>query len=164
MVNHMSSIDHSDIWKILEAVPDPEIPALSVVDMGIVRAAEWEGDALIVSITPTYSGCPAMALIERDIVRAFAASGVKASVRRILSPAWTTGSLSEQGRRKLHASGIAPPGPVTTGHESLLRPNVACPLCGSGDTEVVSEFGSTPCKSLFRCRSCGSPFDYFKPL
>ncbi len=160
----MSTIDQVDIWRILESVSDPEIPALSVVDLGIVRAVEWEGEDLIVSITPTYSGCPAMALIEREIARAFAASGVKASVRRVLSPAWTTQGLSEKGRQKLHASGIAPPAHGSTNLEVAPPANVACPLCGSDDTEVVSAFGSTACKSLFRCRSCGSPFDYFKPL
>ena len=160
----MESLNTKRLWTILESVADPEIPALSVVDMGIVRAVEWEGEGLIVSITPTYSGCPAMALIEGEIVKAFRAEGVTASVRRVLSPAWTTEWLSEKGRRMLLESGIAPPAPVSAAVEIVLPLKTACPFCGSQNTEVVSEFGSTACKSLLRCRSCGSPFEYFKPL
>jgi ring-1,2-phenylacetyl-CoA epoxidase subunit PaaD len=160
----MGKIDTPRIWTILESVADPEIPALSVVDMGIVRAVEWEGEELLVSITPTYSGCPAMALIEREIVKAFRTDGVTASVRRVISPAWTTEWLSEKGRQMLLESGIAPPEPVSARVEIVLPRKSACPFCGSENTEIVSEFGSTACKSLLRCRSCGSPFDYFKPL
>ncbi len=164
MVNRMGKIDQSQILDVLESVADPEIPVLSVVDMGIVRAVEWNGDELQVSITPTYSGCPAMSLIEGEIVKAFAAKGVTASVRRVISPAWTTESLSATGRRKLLESGIAPPAPVPPGVETRQTPIPACPYCGSPNTEIVSEFGSTACKSILRCRSCGSPFDYFKPF
>lgn len=160
----MGKIDTPRIWTILESVADPEIPALSVVDMGIVRAVEWKGDELLVSITPTYSGCPAMALIEREIVRVFRAEGVTATVRRVISPAWTTEWLSEKGRQKLLESGIAPPEPVSARVEIVLPRKTECPFCASQNTEIVSEFGSTACKSLLRCRSCGSPFDYFKPL
>lgn len=150
------------VWTILESVSDPEIPALSIVDMGIVRDVQWNGDGLLVSITPTYSGCPAMTMIEKEIVTAFRLVGVDATVRRVLSPAWTTEWLSEKGRRRLLASGIAPPAGSVEIH--LPATTVVCPFCGSEETDVVSEFGSTACKALYRCRSCGSPFDYFKPL
>jgi ring-1,2-phenylacetyl-CoA epoxidase subunit PaaD len=158
----MKKLDAKRIWSLLETVSDPEIPALSVVDMGIVREIEWEGDELQVSITPTYSGCPAVTMIENEIVKMFRSEGVAASVRRVLSPPWTTEWLSEKGRRMLLESGIAPP----AGSVEIQLPGarVACPFCASEDTEVISEFGSTACKSLHRCRACGSPFDYFKPL
>lgn len=161
----MGRLDAKHIWVILESVSDPEIPALSVVDMGIVREAEWKGEVLQVSITPTYSGCPAMAMIEKEIVKAFRTEGVEASIQRVLSPAWTTEWLSEKGRQMLLESGIAPPAQISGSVEiELPGKAIACPFCGSEETEVISAFGSTACKSLHRCRSCGSPFDYFKPL
>lgn len=161
----MARLEPQKIWSILETVSDPEIPALSVVDMGIIRDVEWNGEELLVSVTPTYSGCPAMTMIESEIAKAFRAMGVAATVRRVLSPAWTTEWLSEKGRRMLVDSGIAPPAPVQASVELRLPAmGVTCPFCASQETEVVSEFGSTACKSLHRCRACGSPFDYFKPL
>jgi len=161
----MGRLEAKTIWSILETVSDPEIPALSVVDMGIVREVEWEGEQLLISITPTYSGCPAMRMIESEIMKAFNTEGVKASVRRVLSPAWTTEWLSEKGRQMLIESGIAPPAPAQGSVELRLPADgITCPFCASQDTELVSEFGSTACKSLHRCRACGSPFDYFKPL
>ncbi len=145
----------SDVWDWLDAVPDPEIPVISVVDLGIVRDLAWEGDTLIVTVTPTYSGCPATTIISLDIETALRAHGIEAlEIRRQLSPAWTTDWLSDKGRAKLEGYGIAPPQPAG-GPER-------CPHCGSQDLERVSQFGSTPCKAHWRCRACLEPFDYFK--
>lgn len=150
-------VDEVRQW--LEGVPDPEIPVLSVVDLGIVRDAAWHGDELEVTITPTYSGCPAIAVIAHDIEAALHAHGVeRVKLTTRLSPPWTTDWLSPQGRVKLHGFGIAPP------EFNIIAPRVHCPHCGSPQTECVSAFGSTPCKALYRCRACREPFDYFKPL
>lgn len=147
--------------EILASVADPEIPTLSILDLGIVRGIRWAGDRYEISITPTYAGCPALATIEAEIVGAMRRAEVPAAVRRTLAPAWTTAWLTESAREKLRESGIAPPGPA----EMRLDPGpVACPHCGSSDTERISAFGSTACKSLHRCTACGSPFDYFKPI
>lgn len=140
------------IWAVLEAVPDPEIPVLSVVDLGIVREVTPER----VTITPTYTGCPATQVIERDIRDALDAAGYReVRIDTILSPPWTTDWISEEGKAKLKAYGIAPPTPAGTRV-------VECPQCGSTDTEELSRFGSTPCKAQWRCRSCLEPFDLFK--
>ncbi|MEA3037361.1 MAG: ring,2-phenylacetyl-CoA epoxidase subunit PaaD [Sphingomonadales bacterium] len=137
------------VWQILAAVPDPEIPVLSVVDLGIVRAVEPDR----VLITPTYTGCPATQVIERDIRAALDAAGFRhVRIETALSPPWTTDWITAEGREKLHAYGIAPPG----------RGAVHCPQCGSAHTQEVSRFGSTPCKALWRCRDCAEPFDLFK--
>ena len=141
----------------LDAVPDPEIPAISIVDLGIVRQVTWDSDNLEVTITPTYSGCPATSLISLEIETALRARGIeRLNLRRQLAPAWTTDWLSEKGRRKLEAYGIAPPQPAGG--------PARCPRCKSGDLERISQFGSTPCKAQWRCRSCLEPFDYFKCL
>lgn len=156
------------VWSWLSELPDPEIPVLSLTDLGVIRDVAWEGDTLTVTVTPTYSGCPATAVIELDIEAALKARGVKqVALRRRLSPPWTTAWISDGGRRKLSAYGIAPPveGTAATGRVTALlgnRPQVACPRCGSPDTEEVSRFGSTPCKAHWRCRACAEPFDYFK--
>ena len=143
------------VWRWLHDVPDPEIPVISVVDLGIVREVAWDGDTLVVTVTPTYSGCPATAVINLDIEAALLSKGIgKIRMERRLSPAWTTDWMSEEGRGKLLAYGIAPPS----------RGAVACPRCGSGATERVSQFGSTPCKAAYRCRDCLEPFDVFKCL
>jgi ring-1,2-phenylacetyl-CoA epoxidase subunit PaaD len=137
----------------LEAVTDPEIPVVTIADLGILRGVALDGDTVEVTITPTYSGCPAMTVIARDIEAALAEAGVpRIRVRTTLSPAWTTDWITPAGRRKLAAYGIAPPQPT--------RP--ACPQCGSGETELISAFGSTPCKALHRCLACREPFDAFK--
>lgn len=150
---------------LLERVPDPEIPSLSVVDLGIVRDVRIEGGDVEVVITPTYSGCPAMNTIEQDI-RAILADNGFSDVRviTVLSPPWTTDWLSPEGRDKLRAFGIAPPVRASGAKRSLWAqpPEVACPRCGDTDTEQVSEFGSTACKAHWRCRACLEPFDYFK--
>ena len=140
------------IWQVLETVPDPEIPVVSVVDLGIVREA---GPDRVV-ITPTYTGCPATQVIERDIRAALDAAGyLHVAIDTVLAPPWTTDWISEAGKKKLLAYGIAPPTPKG---ESAVH----CPQCGSADSEEISRFGSTPCKALWRCRACLEPFDRFK--
>lgn len=158
----------ADAWALLDGVADPEIPVVSVRELGIIRAVRAAGGHVEVEVTPTYSGCPATETIAADIRAALLAGGfTDVTVRMVLSPPWTTDAISEAGRAKLKAYGIAPPGPVPP---DALRPvrfaprTVACPQCGSEDTERLAEFGSTACKALFRCRACREPFDYFKPL
>ncbi len=139
------------LWAVLESVADPEVPVLSVVDLGIVRSVSPER----VTITPTYTGCPATHVIERDIRAALDSAGYRhVVIETVLSPPWTTDWITPQGRARLHAYGIAPPVPRGGA--------VACPQCGSTETEEVSRFGSTPCKALWRCRACAEPFDLFK--
>ncbi len=160
------SVEEIRAW--LAEVPDPEIPVLSVLDLGIVRDIKWEGDTLIVATTPTYSGCPATAVIDLAIEAKLRAKGIgKIRLERRLFPPWTTAWLSPAAHDKLRAYGIAPPvpGARATGRVSRLLgapQGVACPRCGSTETEEVSRFGSTPCKAAWRCKSCLEPFDYFK--
>lgn len=137
------------------AVLDPELPAVTIEDLGILRDVTVEGTHVTVTITPTYSGCPAMQEITDDIRTAL--DGYDVEVRTVLSPAWTTDWITEAGRRALEADGIAPPGPVF-----VRLGGLGCPRCGSRDTEELSRFGSTACKSLWRCRSCREPFDHVK--
>lgn len=158
-------------WAVLDGVADPEVPALSVCDLGIVREVLDRGDALEVVLTPTYSGCPATEVIAHAVVDAIEAAGLgPARVRLRRAPAWTTEWISAEGRRKLHACGIAPPGPAPADaavpiHIVGRRADaVACPRCASDRTERLSAFGSTACKSLYRCLACREPFEYFKPL
>jgi ring-1,2-phenylacetyl-CoA epoxidase subunit PaaD len=161
------------VWDWLSAVPDPEIPVISVTDLGIVRDVAWDDDTLVVAVTPTYSGCPATSMINLDIERALRERGVKKlRLERRLSPPWTTDWISREGREKLRAYGIAPPvdgsaadGRIVARIDSLLGAGnlqIACPRCGSAQTEKISQFGSTPCKASYRCRACLEPFDYFK--
>ncbi|SFP20240.1 ring-1,2-phenylacetyl-CoA epoxidase subunit PaaD [Ralstonia sp. NFACC01] len=157
----------------LEAVTDPEIPVVTLAELGILRDVQLdEAGTLVATITPTYSGCPAMEQIADDVSRALQAADVGAyRVHSVLSPAWTTDWITAEGRRKLHAFGIAPPAHVAevdgTRPIRLTRPtqaeHIACPQCGSHDTALISAFGSTACKALYRCRACREPFDYFKP-
>ncbi len=157
-------------WQALGAVFDPEIPVLTVLDLGIVRDVDVRDDAIEVVITPTYSGCPATHVIEEDIRRALANAGFAAArIRTALSPAWTTDWISAAGREKLRKFGIAPPGAVAASPAKITlfraaAAGVDCPHCGSPDTERLAAFGSTACKALYRCRACREPFDYFKPL
>lgn len=161
-----------DVWEWLSHVPDPEIPVISLTDLGIIRDVAWEDDALVVTVTPTYSGCPATSIINLDIEKALRDRGiVNLRLERQLAPAWTTDWISEAGREKLRAYGIAPPidGTAATGHvigriDRMMGTNraVACPRCTSTRTEKVSQFGSTPCKASYRCTECLEPFDYFK--
>jgi ring-1,2-phenylacetyl-CoA epoxidase subunit PaaD len=152
----------SRIWQALSQVSDPELPVLTIVDLGIVRYVHCaEDSAPRVGITPTYSGCPATELIRTAVHRALAAAGyAEAVVEEVLSPPWTTEWLTEEGRRKLAAFGIAPP--ADSSHPASAT--IACPQCGSRSTRLVSTFGSTPCKAHYRCESCREPFDYFKCL
>ena len=148
-------------WDLLAQVPDPELPTVSVVDLGIARAVDVEGDRVVVTITPTYSGCPAMREIEDDVRARLAERFGDVEVRTVLSPAWTTDWITEDGRRKLAGSGIAPPGARMLPLLTEGRPEV-CPHCGSPDVEELAGFGSTACKALWRCTSCREPFDYVK--
>jgi ring-1,2-phenylacetyl-CoA epoxidase subunit PaaD len=142
------------VREVLAGVPDPEIPVLSVIDLGVVRSVELDADGIVrVGVAPTYSGCPGTAVIKQDIVRALQAAGFEAAAFDVLSPPWSSDWISAEGHRKLREYGIAPPS-----HD----PEPACPRCGSRATRRLSEFGSTPCKSLYRCESCLEPFDQFK--
>ena len=158
-------------WRVLGEVLDPEVPALSVCDLGIVREVIDHGQELEVVLTPTYSGCPATEAIEQSVLSAIEAEGLgpaRATLRR--APAWTTDWISEEGRRKLRDYGIAPPGATLPEGGVPIRivrrqaDRVACPHCGSTQTERTSAFGSTACKALYRCLACREPFEYFKPL
>jgi ring-1,2-phenylacetyl-CoA epoxidase subunit PaaD len=153
------------VWRVLEEVADPEIPVLSIVDLGIVRFVRWDADDdLRVGLTPTYSGCPATEVIRGSVKRALVRAGyADAQIDTVLSPPWTSDWLSREGRRKLAAFGIAPPAQAVSSPRRLFGdPLVACPRCGSDSTEKISEFGSTPCKAHYRCTECLEPFDYFK--
>ena len=162
-------ITHARALEVIGTVPDPEVPAISVVELGIVRdVTVSDAGTVTVTITPTYSGCPAMFEIEKDIRTALVDAGASSvEVRTVLSPAWTTEWIGPEAREKLRAYGIAPPGRAEP--EGLItltraRRAVACPFCGSKDTELRSEFGSTACKAIHVCRSCRQPFDEFKAI
>jgi ring-1,2-phenylacetyl-CoA epoxidase subunit PaaD len=163
----------AEVWNWLAQVPDPEIPVISLTDLGIIRDVEWDKDTLVVTVTPTYSGCPATGVINLDIEMALRERGLdKVRLERQLSPPWTTDWISGEGRAKLRAYGIAPPidgtaaDGVLAGRIAKLAGrsnlNVACPRCASTRTEKISQFGSTPCKASYRCTECLEPFDYFK--
>ncbi|TYP77370.1 1,2-phenylacetyl-CoA epoxidase subunit PaaD [Aquimarina intermedia] len=165
----MTSTDQhiaTDLISILEGVSDPEIPVLSIMDMGVVRTAQYDGDIVLVEITPTYSGCPAMDVIGDDIITAFAEKNIEAKVSLVLSPAWTTDWITERGRKALEDYGIAAPLGEEADKQVLLGDKrlVKCTNCGSTNTKMVSQFGSTACKALFKCEACQEPFDYFKCL
>ncbi|MFT5642581.1 MAG: ring-1,2-phenylacetyl-CoA epoxidase subunit PaaD [Janthinobacterium sp.] len=174
-MNEATTISVQQVWDWLGEVNDPEIPVLSVVDLGIVRAVDLQAGECVVTITPTYSGCPAMEVIAEAVTAALHGHGI-ANVRLVnqLSPAWTTNSMSAAGKIKLQGYGIAPPvqqvvdisalsGAVKRVKPGLApRLQVACPNCGSLNTAVTSQFGSTPCKALYKCLDCIEPFDYFK--
>lgn len=155
----------AQIWEWLSEVSDPEIPALNVVEMGIVREVALSDQVWHVSITPTYSGCPAMKTIEEDIAEVLQEKGVdQFLIDTVLSPAWTTDWMTDEAREKLRIEGIAPPqkGSADKGLLMGRLRDVKCPRCGSHNTMMVSQFGSTACKSLYRCEDCAEPFDYFK--
>lgn len=143
------------VWDWLDGVPDPEIPVISLVDLGIIRDVGYDGGQLVITVTPTYSGCPATSVINMDIEAALRKNGVRdLALKRQLSPAWTTDWLSEKGRARLEEYGIAPPLPAGGPDR--------CPHCHASEVEKISQFGSTPCKAQWRCRTCREPFDYFK--
>jgi ring-1,2-phenylacetyl-CoA epoxidase subunit PaaD len=160
------AVTPEQIMRWLHAVPDPEIPVISVVDLGIVRGVEVDGDHCVVTITPTYSGCPAMKEITEDIVGVLRARGMaQVRVHTTLSPPWTTDWMSARGREALRAYGIAPPTQKAIEIAGILprnEPPVPCPQCGSTRTRLISRYGSTSCKALYRCNACREPFDHFK--
>jgi ring-1,2-phenylacetyl-CoA epoxidase subunit PaaD len=168
----VNQADLARAWEVLRGVPDPEIPVISICDLGIVRGLEAQESGLHVVLTPTYSGCPATEQIESSVVSALETAGlgpVRVSLQR--APAWTTDWITEAGRRSLHDYGIAPPAPASTENESVLRfipqrkiTPLACPRCASLHTERLSAYGSTACKALYRCLACREPFEYFKPF
>jgi ring-1,2-phenylacetyl-CoA epoxidase subunit PaaD len=162
-----SAISDADLrrraWDAASRVVDPEIPVLTIADLGVLREVKVSDGHVEVAITPTYSGCPAMNMIALEIEIALEREGfAKPMIRTVLSPAWTTDWMSEDGRRKLREYGIAPPQPASSRRALFGVQEVACPQCGSTNTELLSEFGSTSCKALWRCKSCSEPFDYFK--
>ncbi|WP_037312690.1 1,2-phenylacetyl-CoA epoxidase subunit PaaD [Ruegeria halocynthiae] len=151
------TVSVAQVWQWLDEVPDPEIPVISVVDLGIVRDVKWDNETLELAVTPTYSGCPATRVIAMDIETALRDHGLSdIRIKTRISPPWTTDWLTESGRAKLEEYGIAPPSPAG-GPEK-------CPQCGSGNLSKISQFGSTPCKAHWRCDDCLEPFDYFKCL
>ena len=167
----VAALSRDEIFAILDEVKDPEVPVLSVVELGIVRDVRVEAGGVTVSITPTYSGCPAMRVIEEDITAALNANGLSpVRIETVYAPAWTTDWLSEDAKAKLEAYGIAPPGRAEaselvslTRAPSISRP-ARCPYCHSRDTELKSEFGSTACKAIGYCNACRQPFEVFKAL
>ncbi|MBK9299172.1 MAG: phenylacetate-CoA oxygenase subunit PaaJ [Bacteroidetes bacterium] len=157
-------ITKESILSILAQVSDPEVPVLSILDLGIVRDIQiHDDDKVDIGITPTYSGCPAMSMIAVNIKMELLAHGFKqVNIHEVLSPAWTTDWMTEEGKQKLNAYGIAPPQYNTANNPHERDAVVPCPLCESKDTVLVSQFGSTACKALYKCNSCLEPFDYFK--
>lgn len=169
----IKNITTKDIWKLLETVPDPEVPVLSITDLGIVRKVQIydaiqrpPSGGLEIFITPTYTGCPAMDVINMNIRMALAEKGFsKVEIKNVLSPAWTTDWMSEAGKQKLKAFGIAPPNvkqQVCTPEVFHKEEAIQCPHCNSYNTSIISYFGSTACKALYKCNNCKEPFDYFK--
>ena len=161
-------MDRADLqaraWEAAASVPDPEVPCVTVADLGILRSVDIDADGVAVAkVTPTYSGCPATLAIELAVETALREAGFETRVERVLSPAWTTDWIGAEAREKLREYGIAPPVEASGSIRSLFgETEVACPRCGSTDTARVSEFGSTPCKAHYRCEACLEPFDYFK--
>jgi ring-1,2-phenylacetyl-CoA epoxidase subunit PaaD len=154
---------HERAWAAASAVCDPEIPVLTIADLGVLRDVQANGDRAVVTITPTYSGCPAMDAIRDDVIVALTHAGfADVEVRTVLAPAWTTDWMSEAGKRKLERFGIAPPTGRRAAGPVRLGISVRCPHCGSLNTREVSHFGSTSCKALYECRACLEPFDHFK--
>lgn len=156
----------SELQEILESVMDPEIPVLNVVDLGVIREVKVDGKEITIKLTPTYSGCPAMDVIGDDLERAFAKAGYNTNVQLIMSPPWTTDWITERGRKALEKYGIAAPLEESADKDVLLNDKklVKCTNCGSKNTRLVSQFGSTACKAMFQCEDCHEPFDYFKCL
>ncbi|WP_105019511.1 MULTISPECIES: 1,2-phenylacetyl-CoA epoxidase subunit PaaD [Nonlabens] len=155
-----------DVLDILESVSDPEIPVLSVIDLGVIRSVQLDEDHVTIQLTPTYSGCPAMDVIGDDLDRAFAKAGYTTTIQLIMSPPWTTDWITERGRKAMEEYGIAAPLEPTADKDVLLNNKklVKCTNCGSTNTKLVSQFGSTACKAMFQCDDCLEPFDYFKCL
>ncbi|MFE2355683.1 1,2-phenylacetyl-CoA epoxidase subunit PaaD [Streptomyces parvulus] len=164
-------LDTARARRVAERVPDPELPMLTLADLGVLRGVEVGADGTVVaSLTPTYSGCPAMAEMRADVAARLREAGYeRVEIRTVLDPPWTSDWITESGRRKLTEYGIAPPGPAPRGGPvplvlSPTRPAVPCPRCGSADTEETSRFAATSCKALWRCRACREPFEYVKEI
>ncbi|MCB0397799.1 MAG: phenylacetate-CoA oxygenase subunit PaaJ [Flavobacteriales bacterium] len=161
----MVNPDKETIWQWLDSLPDPEIPVISIVELGMVRDVEVVGDNVVVTVTPTYTGCPAVKMIEDDIMKLLSGKGIAhPQVKSVNSPAWTTDWITSEAKKKLMDYGITPP-PVSTEDKGALLDTpkeVRCPRCKSTNTLLKSQFGSTPCKALYICSDCLEPFDYFK--
>ncbi len=158
-----TSVDLKAAHKIAANVPDPELPFLTLSDLGILRSVELQNDMVIAHVSPTYSGCPALDVIEQTVLEALQQAGFKARIERSMSPPWTTDWITDDGKKKLEAMGIAPPQKTRTDKPAFFAsPDVNCPICKSSNTKKVSEFGSTPCKAQYQCNSCSEPFEYFK--
>ncbi|HWC22091.1 MAG TPA: 1,2-phenylacetyl-CoA epoxidase subunit PaaD [Flexivirga sp.] len=170
MVETLEATAVERAWRIASEVTDPELPMLTLADLGVLRDVRQDDDGtIVVAITPTYTGCPAMATMRDDLVHRLTDAGFSSvRVRVQLSPPWTTDWITDEGRKALSDNGISPPGQAPRGPISLqlapTRRAIHCLQCGSGDTEVTSEFGSTACKALYRCRACGEPFDHVKEI
>jgi len=167
MVKMLHSKEVSFIWDILNEIPDPEIPVISLVELGVVRGVEWVDNQLQITITPTYSGCPAMRMMEMDIDQSLRKEGIlDFKINMQYHPAWTTDWITPKGRLALEKYGIASPLSAEADKEALLgnKKLVKCPQCGSSNTKLISQFGSTACKAFFQCEECLEPFDYFKCL
>ena len=161
-------LTHSEITDLIKAIPDPEIPVITIEELGILKGINFTDDGVEIVITPTYTGCPAMQHIEDDIKKILAQNSIfKYSIKTVLSPAWTTDWITDTAKEKLRAYGIAPPEKTSVSKAVLLGKGtrvVQCPQCHSSNTEMINQFGSTACKSLYRCFDCKEPFDYFKCL
>jgi ring-1,2-phenylacetyl-CoA epoxidase subunit PaaD len=166
------SVDLARARQLAGSVPDPELPMLTLDDLGILRDISAAGDRVVVSITPTYTGCPALAEMGADVARRLAAGGFAgAEVRVVIAPPWSSDWITAAGRRKLAAAGIAPPGPAPRAAAGPIpltltagRADVTCPACGSADTVLSAAFGATACRDLYRCRACREPFDHVKEI
>ncbi len=164
-ITHEADSALATVWRLLDAVHDPEIPPLSIADLGVLREVHVNDAEVTVVITPTYMGCPAMHVIAEDVRAVLNRAGyLQVVIETRLAPAWTTAWISAAGHAQLLAAGIAPPADVSAPGATMPGRPRACPLCSSTETELISEFGSTACKALYRCRSCLEPFDYFKCL
>jgi ring-1,2-phenylacetyl-CoA epoxidase subunit PaaD len=159
MITNKADITEAAVWQLLCTVYDPEVPVLTITDLGIVREVLLNDGKITITITPTYTGCPAMDMIAANIRLAFAAKGIaQPELKTVLSPAWTTDWMTEEGKAKLTQYGIAPPNKKI----AIPEDGVTCPCCGATDTKLLSAFGSTACKALYQCQQCKEPFDYFK--
>lgn len=167
MVESKESLSIQKIWDVLSTIPDPDIPVISITDLGIIRDVKLDGKIALVTITPTYSGCPAMHVFKEDIKTALLDLGCEdVHLHLSLSPPWTTDWLNEESKAKMRAHGIATPDKTELQDAELFsdaKKNIACPHCSSNDTKLTSQFGSTACKALWYCNSCQQPFEYFKP-
>lgn len=163
-VTNVTDFELARALEVASAVPDPEVPCVTVADLGILRSVSRdEVGRIVVRLTPTYSGCPAVIAIEMAVETALLSAGIDSTIERVISPAWTSDWITEEGREKLRAYGIAPPVGVSGGRRAFFAEDmVVCPRCGSARTTKVSEFGSTACKAHYRCDDCAEPFDYFK--